>query len=141
MKFRRMTASERGRLSARPSLFPIKEIITFDDHIELHKRRKTYSIRWDQIQEVIIENRKGHAGYVFSEPIIRTLKIKTKNNLFCFDVSTNFPDFAKSGELVKEIKRHIVVNEGKVNNGIDVAWWLLLVSVGTIVIVFYYLTH
>ena len=55
--------------------------------------------------------RKGYTGYQFSDDIVRTLVLKTRDQSFKINVSTNFPDFEGSDMLVNELRQHIEVRE------------------------------
>ena len=109
--FKRMSFSERGRFSQNPSLFPIREIrITREDFL-IMKGRREYRFRWPEILDARIILRKGYKGYQFSDDIVRTLVLKTRDQSFKINVSANFPDFEGSDMLVNELRQHLEVLE------------------------------
>ena len=47
----------------------------------------------------------------FSDDIVRTLVLKTRDQSFKINVSANFPDFEGSDLLVNELRQHLEVRE------------------------------
>lgn len=111
--FKRMSAWERGRLSGLPMIFPVKEIRLSQDGIVLSKGRREYRYAWSDIQDAFITSRKGYRGYAFSEAIIRTLHLRTRDQTFKIGVSANFPDFKHNEILLEELKKRITLREDK----------------------------
>jgi hypothetical protein len=111
--FRRMSAWERGRLSGLPVIFPVKEIRLSRDEIVLKKPNREYRFSWHEIDDAFITTRKGYRGYAFSEPLIKTLHLKTRDRTFKIDVSSNYPDFKHNEILLKELRKRITLREEK----------------------------
>jgi hypothetical protein len=111
--FRRMSAFQRGRLSNLPMIFPVKEIKVSQEEIVLRKCMKEYHYAWPDIQDAFITSRDGYKGYLFSEDVIKTLNLRTKDRTFRIDVSANFPDFTDTDLLLEELRKRIVLREEK----------------------------
>jgi len=111
--FKRMSAFDRGRLSNLPMVFPVKEIRLSLDEIVLRKGGREYHYPWTEILDAFITSREGHKGYLFSEDIIRTLYLRTKDRTFKIDVSANFPDFKDNEILLGELRKQIALREEK----------------------------
>jgi hypothetical protein len=109
--FRRMSIVERGRVSHRPTIFPIREIRISDDGLVLRKRRNEYRYTWSDILGAYITNRRGYKGYLFSDDIIRTLHFRTADAIFKIDVSAKFPDFKDTPLLLEELARRLVLRQ------------------------------
>jgi tetratricopeptide (TPR) repeat protein len=130
--FKRMSVWERGRASGLSigdcfggvsfgdwsSFFPVKEIRLSRDGIALKRGNHEYRFGWSDIQDASITIRRGYKGYPFSEPFVRTLHLKTAEQTFNIDVSTNYPDFKYNALLLKELEKRVKIS----GRGIDGSW-------------------
>lgn len=111
--FRRMSFWERGRFSGLPMIFPVKEITIFPGALVFKKAGHEYRFGWSEIQDAFITSRRGYKGYAFSEPYVKTLFIKPRDQTFKIDVSDNYPDFKHNDILLEQLRKHLALREDK----------------------------
>lgn len=137
--FRRQTIAERGHFPNTFRLNPVTEIVTTNETICLNKGKKSYLYKWHEVLSAEIERREIYKLYgagIGGKMVKDTLKLKTADEAFSFDVSSDFPDFRENDQLLNVLKTHVSVTESRVkkfNYGFSilfvaalvVLWWWL----------------
>lgn len=111
--FCRMSIKERGHFSNFFTLFPIKEIQIYNDHLVLIKGSKKYSYSWKDINARIVKSTayKGYGSDSFAKFVQKLVVMKSADKTFKFDVSDQFPDFKHNDILLDELKKNLDLKE------------------------------
>ena len=89
----------------------IHEIQIDDDRLILKRGWHAYRYRWSDIHEVSIAKRWVAAR---SADVIKEMcLLKTADQIFTFDVSVDSADFTHTDILLRELRKHLAIKEGK----------------------------
>lgn len=114
LNFKRMSMRERGHFSNLFSFWPVKEIDLSDEYISITRGRKKYTYRWQDVcyaKVVIKDAYKSYGTGTAAKFTQKTFVLQTQERSFQFDVSSNFPDFKNSSQLLAELLKRLDVQE------------------------------
>jgi len=112
--FKRMSLRKRGHFSNVFSFSPIKEIGLSANSIYIVQGGKKYVFSWKEVLSAQLLKKNALKSYgmgTAAKFIQKTFIIETKEKLFQFDVSSNFPDFEYSNQLLKELLKKLKVQD------------------------------
>ncbi len=112
--FKRMSLRKRGHFSNIFSFRPIKEIGLSENSIYIAQGGKKYVFSWKEVLSAQLLKKNALKSYgmgTAAKFIQKTFILETKEKLFQFDVSSNFPDFEYNNQLLKELLKKLKVHE------------------------------
>jgi len=114
INFKRMSMRERGHFSNLFSFWPVKEIDLSDEYISITRGCKKYTFKWQDVRYAKIIVKDAHKSYgtgTAAKFTQKTFVIQTQERSFQFDVSSSFPDFKNSNQLLAELSKRLDVHE------------------------------
>jgi hypothetical protein len=112
--FKRLGLRDRGHFPNTLRLSPVTQIVVGEKQILLTRAGKSFSYELNQIESAVISSRERYKMYgagIGGKYVKRTFHLTTKDNVFAFDVSLDFPDFDDSEELERLLKKRLRVKE------------------------------
>jgi len=109
--FSRQSFWQRGHFSNLPRLRPVKEIAFSGDEIRFTQGGRTYKYSPEQLRATVSKKKihKSYGAGTGGRITQRTMTISAPDKTFEFDISSNFPDFARSRALEAELRKRIEV--------------------------------
>lgn len=110
--YRRMTIWERGHFSNSFRLNPVVELEVSEEALSIKRKfgsRQSYA--WRDI-EAFCTKRRAHKSYgagTGSSFTLRELHIVTEGETYSIDVSSDFPDFKQSRNMLMALKKHLFI--------------------------------
>jgi len=129
---RRLGIRERGHLPNTLRLWPIKEITTYDDGVEIYRGRKRIFVRWLEMKNILVVKRESVKGYGAAagiEYLKKTFSFTVKDQRYSFDISSNFPDFDNSTKLEATLYGNLDITEIKARSSNDKLYNIIIVCV------------
>lgn len=110
-----------------------ESIVTDESGIKF-SGKTNFNWQWTEIDSVILEERPSYFGYSLHKYPRRILKIQKSSNVLYINVSSTYPRYSNSSQLIKEIKERVPITKTYKKNYFP-GWARVGVAVTTIILI------